>query len=174
MNKLISLTINHSDNKGKHKIEYHIYTSMEEVDQTDDIALKKSLSAFEWDKDQGFEHPIVRIYNILDEEGKSIDESHIKADMDAFIFFTNNQFEEMNTPVRPIYFTSILDMFGTVQDSTDAVEKYKKELAYECMQFELAGFFNIRAMVRSLKFIPFVYANESARKIYSKLINPML
>lgn len=174
MNDLLNLTIHRgATNRGAHKVEYCIYTSIMDVQQNNDPALMMLLSSIGWDSDDDFEHPIIRIYNILDDEGKPIDESHIKNDMNTTIFFIDKVFEE-DGEIRPIYFTSILDLYSSVSDSTEAVEKYKKELAYECMQFELAGFFNIRAMIRSLKFIPFVYANESAQEIYSKLINPML
>lgn len=175
MNNLLCINIHrNASNRGIHKVEYFIYTSMADISNTntDDQVLIEFLSAIGWDT-ADFEYPIVRIYNILDEEGKPVDESHIKEDMDTFIFFMNNQFKEVNYPTPPIYFTSVFDIFNFTTDNTK-FEKYKTELAYECMQFELAGFFNIRAMVNSPKFIPFVYANKPAQKIYSRLINSML
>ena len=144
MNNLSCLTIN--SNRGIHKVEYYIYTSIADANRNNDPALKEFLSIIGWDNDD-FEHPIVRIYNILDGEGKPIDESHIKADMHTLICFIDNQFKDIDYPTPPIYFTSILDLFDTVINSTEAVEKYKMGLAYECMQFELAGFFNIRAIL---------------------------
>ena len=172
---MITLTINKSGSNGDcHKVKYRIYTSMTDVNKNDDIALKQFLSAIEWESDDDFENPIVRIYDIFDKDDKPIDESHIKADMDITIFIINKQFEAINYPHQPIYFTSVLDLYSMIPDNTGAIEKYKAALAYECMQFELAGFFNIKAMIHSLRFISFVYANESAQKIYSRLINPML
>lgn len=174
MNNLLRLNIQADNGNLRHSVEYCIYTSMTDVEKNSDVALNEFLHTMKWDTNDSFEHPIVRIYNILDEEGKPIDGSHIVEDMDTFIFFVDNQIiREIHFP-EPIYFTSILDMFDTAINSTEPIEKYKNALAYECMQFELAGFFNIRAMARGLKFVPFVYANESAQKVYSKLINPML
>lgn len=161
---------------GKHKVEYAIYTAMSEVSKINDPALKKFLSIIHWDTGD-FEIPIVRIYNILDEEGRPIDEFHIKIDMEQFVFKITEKFIEIDPNgghhkyySYPIYFTSIQDISLTLGRNNRAIERYRSNLAYKCMQFELAGFFNIRAMTKSLTFVPFLHANESAEKLYTKLI----
>lgn len=167
--------------RGYHNIEYYIYTSMADVknnvDRQQDPDLYNLLEVMGWDTDDyDFMYPIVRIYNILDGKGKPIDESYIKDDMKTFCLFINNQFKEINHPDMPIYFTSVSYMKSLVSSETAGRHSsdYKDALAYECMQFELSGFFNIKGLIKSDQSISFVYGNKSAHKIYLELIKRSL
>lgn len=160
---------------GNHRVEYAIYTSMSEVSKNHDPALKKFLNTINWDTGD-FEIPIVRIYNILDENNRPIDAFHIKIDMEQFVFKITEKFIEIDKNEghhkyysHPIYFASIQDISTTLGNNR-AIERYRSNLAYKCMQFELAGFFNIRAMVRDSMYVSFLHANEAVEKLYTELI----
>ena len=161
--------------RGYHNIEYYIYASMVDVknnvDRQQDPDLYNLLEAMGWDTDDyDFMYPIVRIYNILDGEGKPIDESYIRDDMKTFCLFINNQFKEANYPDMPIYFTTVQYMKSILSSYNEQAKKYNDAFVYECMQFELSGFFNIMNLVKSNKAVSFVYGNKSAQQIYLELI----
>ena len=98
MNNLLSCKIDHTlSDRGYYNIEYYIYASMVDVknnvDRHRDPELYNLLEIMGWDTDDyDFMYPIVRIYNILDGEGKPIDESYIKDDIKTFCLFINNKF----------------------------------------------------------------------------------
>lgn len=154
-----------------HNVEYRIFTSMTDVKNADiqDTELNEFLKVMGWDTDD-FAYPIVRIYNILDEDGKPIDESFIRGDMKVFCLFIRDRFERANYPDLPIYFTTVQYMKAIASSYNEHAKKYNDAFAYECMQFELSGFFNIMNLVKSNKAISFVYGNKSAHQIYLKLI----
>ena len=171
MSKLLTCTI---DN---HTVGYRIFTSMIDVRNADiqDTEFDEFLKVMGWDTDDyDFMYPIVRIYNIVDEDGKPIDESFIKGDMKAFCLFINHQFNSIDYPDLPIYFTSVQYMKSIASNYNEQAKKYNDAFAYECMQFELSGFFNIMNLVKSNKAVSFVYGNKSAHQIYLELITKSL
>ena len=176
MNNLSSCKIDRTlSGRGYRNIEYYIYASMADVknnvDRQQDPDLYNLLEVMGWDTDDyDFMYPIVRIYNILDGEGKPIDESYIKDDMKTFCLFINNQFKEANYPDMPIYFTTVHYMKAIASSYNEHAKEYNDTFAYECMQFELSGFFNIMNLVKSNKAVSFVYGNKSAQQIYLEII----
>jgi len=160
-----------------HTVGYRIFTSMTDVKNADiqDTEFEEFLKVMGWDTDDyDFMYPIVRIYIIVDEDGKPIDVSFIKYDMRTFCLFINDQFKSIDYPDPPIYFTSVQYMKSIVSNYNEQSKEYKNALAYKCMQFEWAGFFNIKALIKSDKAISFVYGNKSAHQVYLELFKRAL